>query len=267
MIHILKLKEFKRKILNNEPIDFEPYLSHRVDIQYKLFMAEHGIMANELMETDIPKVMITLIDNNYATEYYEKLVHHTNYIVRQALARNGHFLDELIQDENKGVKYQVVQYDKSYLSQVPCTSTYEYIYRMTFYEDINPDIKAMKTYLDYKESLDVYQRDEYLEYEAIKLKYLSFTTEPKMIENTMTPYQLYQSGSCLWAKGVAPRIIRYVLDMENTKQTKLTQEQFEREVNYQYTNTRKIIVAQTRGGKGRHPLYPNAINTYLTQPK
>lgn len=267
MIHILKLKEFKRKILNNEPIDFEPYLSHRVDIQYKIFMAERGILANELMETDIPEVIMTLIDNNHATEYYEKLVHHTNDSVKQALARNGHFLDELIQDENKGVKYQVVKYDKSYLSQVPCTSTYEYIYRMTFYEDINPDINAMKKYLDYKESLDVYPRDEYLEYEAIKLKYQSLTTEPTMLENTMTPYQLYQTGSNLWATGVTPRIIRYVIDMENTKQTKLTQEQFERELNYQYTNTRKIIIAQTRGGKGRHQFYPNAINTYITQPK
>ena len=99
MIHILKLKEFKRKILNNEPIDFEPYLSHRVDIQYKIFMAERGIMANELMETDIPEVVMTLIDNNYATEYYEKLVYHKNDSVRQALARNGHFLDKLIKDE------------------------------------------------------------------------------------------------------------------------------------------------------------------------
>ena len=83
----------------------------------------------------------------------------------------------------------------------------------------------------------------------------------------MTPYQLYQTGSNLWATGVTPRIIRYVIDMENTKQTKLTQEQFERELNYQYTNTRKIIIAQTRGGKGRHQFYPSALNTYITQPK
>ena len=160
------------------------------------------------METDIPEVIMTLIDNNHATEYYEKLVHHANDSVRQALARNGHFLDKLIQDENKGVKYQVVKYDKSYLSQVPCTSTYEYIYRMTFYEDINPDINAMKKYLDYKESLDVYPRDEYhtqpqRKKQAIKTKIKSYNVEATLLDVMMTTQQLYKANNPLWARGVS----------------------------------------------------------------
>ena len=35
-------------------------------------------------------------------------------------------------------------------------------------------------------------------FHSLKLKYRALTTEPSIIEKTMSPYQLYASGSPLW---------------------------------------------------------------------
>ena len=54
-----------------------------------------------------------------------------------------------------------------------------------------------------------------IRYEALKLKYEALTTVPTIIEKTMTPAQLYASGSPLWAneyKGITIERILGKLD-------------------------------------------------------
>lgn len=58
-----------------------------------------------------------------------------------------------------------------------------------------PDIEMLKKALENEQWL-ITNKETKLK--AIRLKYHALTTEPTVIEKTMTPYQLYTSGSPLW---------------------------------------------------------------------
>lgn len=245
MRHILKFKEFKQKILNQETIDYEPYLSPSVDITYKIFMAENGIMVDELMESDIPEVIRTLINHDYGKEYYDTLVNHEDEWVRRALADKGYYLDTLVNDPANSVKYGVATRDKTYLAQIPLNHGTYYIHTLVLNNDENPDIDVLKRYIDAKELHNAHIGHRRPIFER---KYEAMTTKPTMLEKTMTPFQLYQSDSCLWARGLAPRVIDNVLYGEALFGRKLSTDEFE------------IALTQTKGS------IQNTIQNKITTP-
>ena len=59
------------------------------------------------------------------------------------------------------------------------------------------DLKLLQTYIEATEKYD--NTTVSIRYRALKLKYEALTTMPTMIEKTMSPAQLYASGSPLWA--------------------------------------------------------------------
>jgi hypothetical protein len=59
------------------------------------------------------------------------------------------------------------------------------------------DLKLLQTYLEATEKYG--NTTVSIRYRALKLKYEALTTMPTMIEKTMSPAQLYASGSPLWA--------------------------------------------------------------------
>lgn len=59
------------------------------------------------------------------------------------------------------------------------------------------DLKLLQTYLEATEKYG--DTTVSIRYRALKLKYEALTTIPTMIEKTMSPAQLYASGSPLWA--------------------------------------------------------------------
>jgi hypothetical protein len=62
-------------------------------------------------------------------------------------------------------------------------------------------------------------------FHSLKLKYRALTTEPSIIEKTMSPYQLYASGSPLWTSELTAEEADAVL--KHTVGTyKLTEEEF-----------------------------------------
>lgn len=54
-------------------------------------------------------------------------------------------------------------------------------------------------------------------YQALKLKYEAMTIVPTIIEKTMSPAQLYASGSPLWANGYKGITIERILEKLNGK--------------------------------------------------
>lgn len=59
------------------------------------------------------------------------------------------------------------------------------------------DLKLLKTYLEATEKYGNIKVN--IRYLALKQKYEALTTAPTIIEKTMSPAQLYASGSPLWA--------------------------------------------------------------------
>ena len=69
-------------------------------------------------------------------------------------------------------------------------------------------------------------------FHSLKLKYRALTTEPSIIEKTMSPYQLYASNSPLWTIELSALSIESFLDIEKNK-GKLSKTMFERTYDYE----------------------------------
>ena len=83
------------------------------------------------------------------------------------------------------------------------------------------DLKLLQTYLEATEKYG--NTTVNIRYRALKLKYEALTTVPTIIEKTMSPAQLYASGSPLWAYNYKANTIEYILphlkDKPKTEET------------------------------------------------
>lgn len=77
------------------------------------------------------------------------------------------------------------------------------------------DLKLLQAYLEATEKYG--NTTVSIRYRALKLKYEALTTVPTIIEKTMSPAQLYASGSPLWANGYKGITIERILEKLNGK--------------------------------------------------
>jgi len=88
--------------------------------------------------------------------------------------------------------------------------------------DTRPDIKILKQILEDKDS-HIFYTERNLK--TIRLKYQAMTEVPSIIEKTMSPKQLYESGSPLWTHGLSIKAIylfAYLVPIMASKNVPLT---------------------------------------------
>ena len=68
------------------------------------------------------------------------------------------------------------------------------------YKQVNPDIHKLERFLKMAQIIEINSKIR-----ALKLKYQAMTAIPTTIEKTMSPYQLYESNSPLWAVELTAR--------------------------------------------------------------
>ena len=75
-----------------------------------------------------------------------------------------------------------------------------YIIQRNLWDDTFDNLKTYKkpTIQELEEFFSQQPYDFSTIFHSLKLKYRALTTEPSIIEKTMSPYQLYASGSPLW---------------------------------------------------------------------
>lgn len=76
---------------------------------------------------------------------------------------------------------------------------------------INPDVQELASFLETEQA----QKQAH-KLRALKLKYQAMTTVPTTLEKTMSPYQLYQTGSPLWATELSANGIESFLALEDS---------------------------------------------------
>lgn len=74
-----------------------------------------------------------------------------------------------------------------------------------------PDIEMLKKALENEQWLIT---DRETKLEAIRLKYQAMTTVPTIIEKTMSPEQLHNVGSPLWARSLPTKTIEFIAKAE-----------------------------------------------------
>lgn len=75
---------------------------------FRELIASKGQHIDELLTYKEPDVMVELIKNGYASEHYEEWKTHKDKRVREALAQQGFWPEDFIEDENRDVRAGVV---------------------------------------------------------------------------------------------------------------------------------------------------------------
>lgn len=204
MNNILSPQDFEIHI--DEITDFTPYLTQKNN-KYRKLMATYGKEINELLSydygwtSDIEDVKIQLINNGYAKEHWDDWKK-DRQLVREALVRQGYDLNYFKDDESDSVRFTLVKY---YPELIP-----ELIEYRKSKEDYNNAFLALEKSHD--KDLIKYLIDNYdnyypectsrFELESYQIAYESMLREPSLIEQTMSPCQMFQTENVLWAKGL-----------------------------------------------------------------
>ena len=158
------------------------------------------------METE---EIVEAIENGKMKEKWDDWVTNPFYNVRMALAKVGYKPETLIHSSTDIAKYLVKQNpeliwhllgDAKNLTNL--TTTIAIIEN----ESNLPKevlIQHMSDLLDYNRHYNVTN---------LLAKIAAIEHKPKLIEQTMTPKQLYKAGSPLWAKSHTPREVYYILN-------------------------------------------------------
>ena len=175
----------------------------------RIHMASKGENIEALIEKDEPEVLAELIKNRYAKEHYEEWKTHEHGNVRYALACMGLFPEIFINDKNPNVRNAVVRHHPEYCGQLLARNKKRHWKFVCDLINTRTDLKYVKAFLNAKVPKAV-NKDKL---RAIRLYYATKTTEPTMIEKTMSPVQLFQTKSPFWVKDLTITHIRNILEL------------------------------------------------------
>lgn len=209
----MNLKEFERQVLAGEINDFEPYFDNK-EINYHLryVLAKLGIEVDRIIEMDGPGTILGFIKDRVHTERYEEWKDHPNVAIRQELARNGYFHDELIHDPDALVRRVVIEKDmRQGLKRLHDEEDRQNI-KFILENSINPDVELLSAYID---TTTKRQNTSYPS-PALKLKLKGMCHVPTAIEKTMSEEQLFETDCPLWTKPyTANRILDVIVAQRN----------------------------------------------------
>lgn len=164
----------------------------------RIHMAATGENIEALIEQNEPEVLCELIKNGYAKEYYEAWKTHEHGNVREALAQRGLFPETFINDKNPSVREATVRHHPEYCGQLLARNKKRHWELICDLINTRTDLKWVKEFLDAK----VPKAVDKGKLHAIRLYYATRTTEPTMMEKTMSPIQLFQANSPFWVTGL-----------------------------------------------------------------
>lgn len=174
----------------------------------RILMASKGENIEALIEKNEPEVLAALIRYEYAKDHYDEWKSHEHGDVRYELACLGLFPETFINDKNPKVREAVVRHHNKYCGQLLARNKKRHWEFVCEIINTKTELKYIKEFLDAKVPKDVDKN----KLRAIRLYYATKTTEPTMIEKTMTPAQLYASDSPLWALDHNPDKIKQMIN-------------------------------------------------------
>lgn len=175
----------------------------------RILMASKGENIEALIEKNEPEVLAALIRYEYAKDHYDEWKSHEHGDVRYELACLGLFPETFINDKNPKVREAVVRHHNKYCGQLLARNKKRHWEFVCEIINTKTELKYIKEFLDAKVPKDVDKN----KLRAIRLYYATKTTEPTMIEKTMSPAQLFQINSPFWVVGLTITHIQNIQDL------------------------------------------------------
>lgn len=168
----------------------------------KMWLTDHFIESSEIKQ---------MIRKGEGQEYYQDWTKHPDNSVRYTLAEIGYAPDIFIHDKELPIREMVIRKYPEYLPHLLGSS--ENLMLVNEYLEMQTEISVptLKQHItDLKNDKSGYHTEDM----ETKLKALLY--EPTAIEKTMSPLQLYQAGSPLWAKPFTPLAIYQIQSIERS---------------------------------------------------
>lgn len=209
----------------------------------RILMASKGEHIEALITRNEPEVLAELIKNGYAQNHYDEWKTHEHGTVRYALACLGLFPETFINDKNPSIREAAVRHHPEYCDQLLARNKKRHWEFVCALINTRTDLKYVKAFLDAKVPKAV-NKDKL---RAIRLHYATKTTEPTMIEKTMTPLQRFQANSPFWATGLTILHIRRILNLYSEVEVDAFFNYFDDLINEeQYDTARMTLYRQHR---------------------
>lgn len=206
----------------------------------RMVMAIRGENIEALVDLNEPEVLAELIKKGYATEHYEEWKTHEHGTVRYALACTGLYPETFINDKNPSVREAAVRHHPEYCGQLLARNKKRHWEFICDLINTRTDLKYVKEFLDAR----VPKAVDKGKLHAIRIYYATKTTEPTMIEKTMTPLQLFQANSPFWATGLTILHIRRILNLYSEVEVDAFFEYFDDLINEERYDTARMTLYQ-----------------------
>ena len=127
-------------------------------------------------------------------QYYKKWVKDKKVNRRYYLAQKGYFPELLIYDEDELIRTATAEAHPNYIHYL--LNKPEYIEDVNYIlcQQVNPQLDILKLHIQ-----NIHEFKPEWEPLELKLKFKALTHKPTLMEKSMTPLQLFQANSPLWA--------------------------------------------------------------------
>lgn len=151
-----------------------------------------------------------MIRNGEGKKFYAEWAKHEDSAIRYTLAQMGYYPEIFIDDKQLAVREMALRAQPEYLTKLLGTKENLMIVNEYLEEQADIQVAVLEQHI---QDMENYKSGYYIEDMKAKLKALKH--QPNPIETTMTPLQLYKTGSPLWALPFRPQAIYEIQVIEN----------------------------------------------------
>lgn len=174
----------------------------------RVLLARMGRDIDALAQTLEPDVLVTLIENGYAEDYYDSWSDHISSSVRKALASKGYYPERFIHDPSSVVRMAVIDQHPEMVTTLLSdgnTENWRHVYDRVL-EKREPEV--IKQFVN--NPIDTCYNTRY--YDTICEYAKALNIELTSFEVTMSPAQLFRMGNPRWMIGMTFGMIKRMKD-------------------------------------------------------
>lgn len=159
----------------------------------------HGLLLDEMAESQVPQYHRALIRFGLKTEYYAKWKDSEDVGIRMDLAKRGYFVDHYLMDKSDDVRWCALKQKPEHIPEH--FKDGKLLIRINNYyrEHPHPNLDDYAVFLELNQTWVKQSRMIAPDPRVIERKRQS-EGQPTTLEMSMTPRQLYEAGSPYWAR-------------------------------------------------------------------
>lgn len=174
----------------------------------------HGLLLDEMAESQVPQYHRALIRFGLKSEYYEKWKDSGDVGIRMDLAKRGYFVDHYLTDKSDDVRWCALKQKPEHIPDYFEDSKLLIRINNYYREHPHPNLDDYALFLELNQTWVKQSRMIAPDPRVIELKRQS-EGQPTTLEMSMTPRQLYEAGSPYWARHLSLDDIEIIQNAED----------------------------------------------------